>query len=140
MHISQQQLHLWVQDKLPPDERRQIEDHLIECQACAIILADFLKSGESFERRSHARSACNIAARIYVLSPAEMRIEGRVVETSQAGLRVRLPKALLLGSLVQIRTRDAIYMGEVRHCQNTNAGFEAGLRVLVTTRISPSHK
>jgi len=40
--------------------------------------------------------------------------------------------------LVQIRTTHAIYIGEVRHCQNTIAGFEAGVRVIVTTRISPT--
>ena len=138
MHISEQQLHLLVQDQLPTDELLQIEDHLIECEACAIALADFLSSGQYLERRRHARSACDIAAHIYVLNPAEMRIEGRVVETSELGLRVRLPKALLLGSLVQIRTEYVIYMGEVRHCKNTIAGFEAGVRVIVTTRISPS--
>jgi anti-sigma factor RsiW len=135
MHISEQQLHLLVQDKLPPEELLQIQDHLIECQACAKTLADFLTVGQSFEQRRQPRSACDITAHIYVLSPAEMRTEGRVVDTSETGLRVRLPKALLLGSLVQIRTKDAIYMGEVRHCQNTIAGFEAGVRVIVTTHI-----
>ena len=140
MHISEQQLHLLVQDELPPDELLQIEDHLIECEACAIALADFLASGQYLERRRDARSACDIAAHIYVLHPPEMRTEGRVVETSALGLRIRLPKALLPGSLVQIRTEYTIYMGEVRHCKNTSAGFEAGVRVIVTTRISPSNE
>jgi|KBSMisStaDraftv2_1062788.scaffolds.fasta_scaffold991376_1 anti-sigma factor RsiW len=139
MHISQEQLNLLVQDKLPPDELLQIQDHLIECEACAKTLADFLAAaGQPFEQRRHPRSACDIAAHIYVLSPAYMSTEGRVVQTSEAGLRVRLPKALLVGSLVQIRTTHAIYIGEVRHCQNTIAGFEAGVRVIVTTRISPT--
>ena len=140
MHISQQQLHLLLQDKLPRGELLQIEDHLIECEACAIALAEFLASGQSFDRRRYARSACDIAAHIYVLSPADMRTEGRVVETSEAGLRVRLPEALLLGSLVQIRTTHTIYMGEVRHCRKTTAGFEAGVQVIVTTQVSPSHE
>lgn len=138
MHITELQLHLLSQDKLPPEELLQIEDHLIECETCATALADFLASEPSLERRRHERSPCDIEAHIYVLSPAEMRTECRVVETSEAGLKVRLPKALLLGSLIQIRTVHTIYMGEVRHCQNTAAGFEAGVRVIVTTRISPS--
>jgi anti-sigma factor RsiW len=137
MHISEQQLYLFVQDKLPPDELLQIEDHLITCEACAIALADFLASEQVLERRRHERLACDIEAHIYVLSPAELRTECRVVETSEGGLKVRLPRALLLGSLVQIRTAHAIYMGEVRHCQNTTAGFEVGVRVIVTTRITP---
>ena len=140
MHISEQQLHLLVQDQLPPDELLQIEDHLIECEACAIALTDFLASGQYLERRRDARSSCDIAAHICVLNPAEMRTEGLVVETSELGLRVRLPKALLPGSLVQIRTEYAIYMGEVRHCKETIAGFEAGVRLIVTTRISPSNE
>ena len=140
MHISEEQLNLLVQDKLPLGELLEIQEHLLECEACAIRLADSLASRQSLERRRHARSACDIAAHIYVLSPAAMGTEGRVVQTSGAGLglKIRLPKALLIGSLVQIRTRHDIYMGEVRHCQNTIAGFEVGVRVIVTTHISPS--
>jgi hypothetical protein len=140
MHVSQEQLKLFVQDKLPPDELLQIHEHLLECEACAIKLADFhfMATGQPVERRRRARSECDIAAHIYVLSPADMGTEGRVVDTSETGLKIRLPKALQLGSLVQIRTRSAIYMGEVRHCQNTIAGFEAGVRVIVTTRITPT--
>ena len=130
---------LFVQGKLPPDELFQIHEHLLECEACAIELADFhfMATGQPLERRRHPRPECDIAAHIYVLSPADMGTEGRVVDTSEAGLKIRLPKALLLGSLVQIRTRHEIYMGEVRHCQNTVAGFEVGVRLIVTTRISP---
>ncbi len=138
MHISEEQLNLLVQDKLPLGELLEIQEHLLECETCAIRLADSLASGQSLERRRHARSACDIAAHIYVLSPAATGTEGRVVQTSEAGLKIRLPKALLVGSLVQIRTRHEIYMGEVRHCQNTIAGFEVGVRVIVTTRISPT--
>ena len=130
-------MQLLVQDKLPPAELLEIEDHLIECEACATALAVFLASGQSRDRRRHPRAACDIAAHIYVLSPVEMRTQGRVIETSEAGLMIRLAEALLLGSLVQIRTTQTIYMGEVRHCQNSIAGFEAGVRVIVATRISP---
>ena len=142
MHISQEQLNLLVKDKLPLGELLEIQEHLLECEACAIRLADFhfLATGQLPDRRRHARSECDIAAHIYVLSPAEMGAEGRVVQTSEGGLKVHLPKALGLGSLVQIRTRHAIYMGEVRHCQNTIAGFEAGVRVIITTHISPTTK
>ena len=136
MHISEQQLHLLLQDQLPQDELLQIEDHLIECQACATMLADFVTSGQSLERRRQARSACDIAAHIYVLSPAEMRTDGRVIETSKDGLKVRLPKPLLPGSLVQVRTNDVIFMGEVRHCRDVLGAFEAGVRVIVTTQLT----
>ena len=129
-----------MQDNLPLGEVLEIQEHLLECEACAIRLADFhfWATGQSLERRRHARSACDIRAHIYVLSPADMGTEGRVVQTSESRLKVRSPRALLLGSLVQIRTRHAIYMGEVRHCQNTIAGFEAGVRVIATTRITPT--
>lgn len=40
MHPEKPQLHLYLADALAPDERRAVEDHLVDCPTCADTLAE----------------------------------------------------------------------------------------------------
>ena len=145
MHISDSDIRLFVYDQLAPDRLHEVEQHLSECEDCATRVADLLIGGASeggayparFERRRHVRIGVEQPGKIHLLSgPVQSQTEGTVTEISQGGLRVRLAQFLAPGTLLQVRTTDAIYMGEVRHCQPFDEQHVAGVRVFAVTRIN----
>jgi hypothetical protein len=83
------------------------------------------------ERRSDPRSARDQPAIIKLLNPLETasRIPARVIETSRGGLRVSLDRALMPGTVVQIRVGEKSLLGEVRYCNSDGEKFFAGVRL-----------
>ena len=84
------------------------------------------------ERRSEARTAEDSPARIKVLDPMVSlgpSFQGRVVDTSSRGLKVRTPRSILPGSVVQVRFRDRIVVGKVKYCTPVEDEFHIGIRM-----------
>ena len=71
-------------------------------------------------------------ARVKVLNPLtstgpSMRAE--LLNSSDEGLQVRVPRSILVGSMVQVRTREGIAFGEVRSSAVSGEEFEIGVVV-----------
>lgn len=83
------------------------------------------------ERRDEARASVDQPAVIKVLNPLQpsSRILASVVETSRAGMKLRLDRDLMPGTLVQIRIRGKLLLAEVRFCNPAGAGFLVGVRL-----------
>ncbi len=63
-------------------------------------------------------------------------VEGRVVDISGSGLRVRVPNPLPCGSPVKIETKNMVMMGEVARCEDMGDGYLAGLMIFNTTTVA----
>jgi hypothetical protein len=89
-------------------------------------------SWHGVERRSEARVAEDSPARIKVLDPMVSlgpSFQGRVVNTSSKGLKVRTPRSILQGSVVQVRFQDRIVLGKVKYCSPAEDEFDIGVRL-----------
>jgi len=141
MHIEQEDLRSLLGDQLSPDKARAVMELVLQCRECAIKLADLVASKGSPphpERRSRVRSAASIPVKIHVLGLSEARMEGQIIESSEGGLKVRLPQPVFTGTLLQLRTDRNIYMGEVRHGRAVGSQFEAGLKIYAVTSLLKS--
>jgi c-di-GMP-binding flagellar brake protein YcgR len=56
-------------------------------------------------------------------------IEGRILNISKRGMKLRLPSALEPGMPVQARMGGKIIMAEVRYCLPHNAEFHVGIEI-----------
>ena len=84
------------------------------------------------DRRSEVRVAEDSPARIKVLDPMVSlgpSFHGRVVDSSGKGLKVRAPRSILQGSVVQVRFRDRIVLGRVKYCLPIEGEFYIGVRL-----------
>jgi hypothetical protein len=68
---------------------------------------------------------------VKILNPmtsAAGRLDGRVVNISKNGLRLRVSEAMLPGTIVQVRFMDRIAFGEVRYCIASSSDYSIGVR------------
>jgi hypothetical protein len=89
-------------------------------------------SWHGVERRGEVRVAEDSPARIKVLDPMVSlgpSFQARVVNTSSNGLKVRAPRSILQGSVVQVRFQGRIVLGKVKHCTPVENEFDIGVRL-----------
>jgi hypothetical protein len=87
---------------------------------------------QGVELRSEARVAEDSPARIKVLDPMISlgpSFHARVVNTSSKGLKVRVPRSILQGSVVQVRFQERIVLGKVKYCTPVEDEFDIGIRL-----------
>jgi hypothetical protein len=100
-------------NKVVFDQTIQVEDSAVESQA-----------------------AMPAPARIKVVNPLTSlgpSMQAEVLGCSDANLRVRVPRLIVAGSTVQIRTRGRTAFGEVRSSISTGAEFEIEVDVRRST-------
>jgi hypothetical protein len=56
-------------------------------------------------------------------------LEGRIVNVSRKGFKLKLPKALEPGTGVQARLGGRIIMAEVRYCRPEGHEFHVGIEI-----------
>ena len=85
------------------------------------------------------RLAPGVASRIFSageyaslqeLNPLSLeRQQVKIVDISKNGVGILAPTQLFPGTIVQIRIKNAVELGEVRHCSAVgNGGYRIGLR------------
>jgi PilZ domain len=96
-----------------------------------VSLSDERPIPEGEERRVDPRAPIDEPASAKILHPAVSssdRVDGRVVNLSRSGLKLRLPLPMLPGTIVQVRFMDRIALGEIRYCIPTGSEFYVGVR------------
>ena len=84
------------------------------------------------ERRGEPRFAVSIPAKVKSLDPVTSigpSTSATVVEISRNGLRLRAPRTLLPGTVVQIMASKKILLGKVKHCRPSGEDFLVGVRL-----------
>lgn len=93
------------------------------------------KAAKAFvrERREALRENVDIAARVRVLNPLLSTGPASLVyvqNRSDGGLRLSVPRQILVGSLVQVLMPGEILLGEVRSCSPTDDQYEIGVKII----------
>jgi c-di-GMP-binding flagellar brake protein YcgR len=82
------------------------------------------------ERRHEQRISAHEHTQVRVLNPfSEESLPVRMLDRSTNGLSVRTACRLSVGTLVQVRLKDAVVLGDVRYCVSAEGGFKIGIRI-----------
>jgi len=68
---------------------------------------------------------------------SRVKIQIQIIDISRSGLKVRTPQLVFRGTIVQVRVREAIILGEVRYCVAAGTEFDAGIQI---QDVVPMHK
>ena len=141
-HASDDDLKLYVRGRLELERVSALDSHLFECQTCREGLAQSIglqlkvhpigktKSKEK-EARSEPRFHTGDDAIFQELNPLSLdRQDVKIVDISKNGVAILAPKSVMRGTIVQVRVKSNVELGEVRHCSASgDEGYRIGLRL-----------
>jgi hypothetical protein len=142
VHVHEDDLEIYVRGRLEPEHTSAVEYHLLECQACRKRLSQCIglqltihptgktKSKEEYER-SELRFSTGDDAIFQELNPLSLdRQKVKIADISKNGLGILGPKSVMVGTIVQVRIKSTVELGEVRHCSaRGDQGYRIGLRL-----------
>ncbi len=143
MHIREEDIEQYALGRSSPDQAKNIESHLAECEICknklmevedfASQLAELSRpnanSGERDRRREH-RVTVEDRAFMHVLDPlSSTREDVRILDLSKTDLKLCVPEFLQPGTTVQVHLKSSFVLGEVRYCSQVGTEFHAGIRI-----------
>ncbi len=143
LHVHDDDLDLFVAGRLSEAESDVVRSHLAGCKACeqrgaeavALMIQQAAQGkSRSFigvkERRQDPRTATDDPASMRLLLPVVAEWTSvTVVDASRGGIRVRTSGHLQAGTLVQLRIKNTIVLGEVRYCVQAGDAFHAGVQI-----------
>ena len=141
VHICDEDLELYLFDRLDAEASAAMDTHLRGCAACAIRASSsdiFLRHmvtqpvtvGSGPEKRRSLRIATDGDAVIQRINPFSTdRLQVRILDVSRDGMRVGSPYLLEPGSTVKIRIKNMIVFGEVRHSRMVGGAYHAGIHL-----------
>ena len=141
-HVHEDDLELYLRGGLEVERIPIVEAHLLECESCRQLLSDCLGRRIAFhattrpksnavQKRSEPRFDTEGEGTLQELHPLSLdRHKVRIVNVSKNGLGLVSSKAILPGTLVQLRIKDTVELGTVRYCSAlVDYGFRIGLRL-----------
>ena len=136
MHVSEKRLQSYLSGELSEAMANEITSHLEVCQSCRVRVVNRVEATNHTvgaardERRRQPRMPTDDPASIQIITPLSLeRMDVRILDVSRNGLKIRTPKLLTTGAILQVRLRDLLIIGEVRYCVQTPDGFYAGLYI-----------
>ena len=151
MHVTDEDVELFVFDRLSADRTAAIQSHVADCPTCRVKVADV----EEFKRRLSELSARQAAyderekrpephvspgdlgTMLLLLPPFAERSDVQIVDVSQDGVELRARQSVSSGTLVQIRLKNSFVLGEVRYCVRVDDDFfYVGIHVQTVTRVT----
>jgi predicted anti-sigma-YlaC factor YlaD len=142
VHIHEDDLELYIRGQVESERLSLIELHLSECKMCQAQLSDC--AGQQLkllsiqgayagatQRRSEERFRTEGEAILQEIHPlAFERHKVKVVDVSRNGLGIISPKLLFPGTIVRLRIKNIVELGNVRYCAPLdNERFRIGLRL-----------
>jgi predicted anti-sigma-YlaC factor YlaD len=140
-HIHEDDLELYLRGRLESERAMSVEQHLLECDTCReglsvclghqIVLHRLQGKSESPQKRSEPRFIAEGEAILQEIHPLSLdRQKVQIVNISKNGLGILSPKAILPGTVVQLRIKNHVELGNVRYCSALREdGFRLGLRL-----------
>ena len=142
VHVHEDDLELYISGRLELDRVSLAESHLSECESCRQLLSDCLgqrlalyplriSQSNAAPKRSEPRFSTEGEATMQELHPVSFdRHKVRVVNVSKSGVGILGPKAILPGTIVQLRMNGAVELGNVRYCSAVgDEGFRIGVKL-----------
>jgi hypothetical protein len=146
MHVRDENLTRYVLGRLSKRRASTIQSHVRSCRACESRLNRAVESIQAKkqahsgqptseraanDKRRQARTATDIPVSTERLSSGPPEDSGiRVLDVSQGGLKLRVPKPIQPGELVQINLKHGLAMCEVRYCTPAGDAFHVGVQFM----------
>jgi hypothetical protein len=146
-HLHEDDLEMYVRGRLEPGHVATLDSHLLECQACRARLTRCIglqlmlhpigatksegTKSEEKQKRSEPRFYTGDDAIFQQLSPLSLKRQVvRIVDISRNGLGLLASESALPGTIVQVRIKGTVEVGEVRYCSERGTeGYRIGLRL-----------
>jgi hypothetical protein len=136
MHVSEKRLQSYLSGELSESISNEVTSHLDVCDRCRVRVVKSVEPANETgrtapdERRRQPRMPTDDPASVQIISPLTLeRMDVRIVDVSRNGLKIRSPRLLNTGAILQIQLRNLFIIGEVRYCVQTPDGFYAGLYI-----------
>ena len=141
-HVEEEDLELYVMGRLTLDQACAVDAHVSECTLCGEALSGAAVSVRKLyqvspdcppvkENRKETRIPTNGSGSLRVLTPFSTGvIEIRIVNVSKSGLGMHVSETLSRGMIVQVQMKNAVILGEVRHCVPQGEQFHVGIVIL----------
>ena len=130
MHVRDENLERYVLGRLSPSRFSTVRSHISKCRTCEDRLRKTVEGvGQAKERRREVRSRVDAPATRQKLDPGSPdRSDIRVLDVSKSGLRLGVPELIEPGTMVQIRLKNTVALGEVRYCCPVGDRFHVGVQ------------
>ena len=154
MHLNENDLDLYLFERLGRARTALVSSHLARCVACAAKLGQTPAalhgrrphrrrtskfSGFYPNRRGEPRFPTSVAVTIQLLEPfAKDPLRSRLVDVSKSGMRFAVSEVIRPGTIVKVRAERVFVFGEVRHCSPIAEEFHVGIAVRKTVRVAGS--
>ncbi len=133
-------MELYLRGALELERIPVAESHLLECESCRQLLSDCLGQRIAFyavnglkspQKRLEPRFSTESEAILQELHPLSLeRQKVKIVNVSKNGLGIVSQKAIFPGTIVQLRIKGKIELGNVRYSVALgDSGFQIGLRL-----------
>jgi hypothetical protein len=143
MHVSQEDLELYLLARLPEHQLSVVESHLTNCSSCVnrlsevaglafrvLRLSSRLGNYGGTEKRREFRIPTDDPGQMQTFTPfSPLKIRVQITNISRNGLKVRTPQYVQRATIVQVCVKEAIILGEVRYCVEAGAEFDAGIQI-----------
>jgi len=142
VHLHEDDLELYARGRLEPELIPVIESHLRGCEICRETMGEGLKLGLALrltqgtnvsgdQKRAEPRFSTDGEATLQELHPLSTeRHKVKIVNVSKNGLGISSPKAIMPGTVVQLRIKDGVELGNVRYCSASGSDtFRIGLQL-----------
>jgi hypothetical protein len=151
VHASYDDLVRYIQGRMASERLSEIDPHLLGCDICREKLAKTIGSqlmlhfvgkakADQKRERSEPRFSAGSEAIVQSLNPLSLdREKVKIVDISKNGLGILASKAVLPGTIMQVRINAAVELGEVRYCSASDAGYRIGLRFIAVSDEREEH-
>lgn len=141
VHLHEDDLELYLRGQLESERLSSAERHLLECKICQLQLSNSLgqrvavqmvsrPKADLTQKRSEPRFDTKGEGTLQELHPLSLeRRRVKIVNVSKNGLGLISPRAILPGTIVQLRIKDIVELANVRYCSASDEGFRIGLRL-----------
>ena len=143
MHVSENDLELYVLGRLAEGQASSVKTHVLDCRECREKLTATGKFIEQFaelshrqaqasgaEKRKEPRFATNDRAWLRVLRPLPgERMEALVLDVSKEGLKLSLTTRIDPGTVIEVRVGNMLAFGEIRYCVKAGESIHAGVHL-----------
>jgi hypothetical protein len=144
MHLLDDDLELYLLGQLGSRQVSAAESHLAECSSCAGRLSDValltnqlsrlsdrkIEDYGGIEKRREHRIPCDDPGEMQAFSPFSLvKTPIQITNFSRNGLKVHTSRFVGRGTIVQVCSKRAIILGEIRYCVAAGAEFDAGIKI-----------
>jgi hypothetical protein len=134
-HPSDEELEMYGRYRLTPHQASEVHSHVFACEVCRnkVDRLDPPAGNEQGkmkpDRRKDVRAELDAPIWLRVMDASAPLMEGRIVNVSKKGFKLKLPSALQPGMSVQTRIGGRIVMAAVRYCVPHGHEFYVGVEI-----------